>query len=182
MLSSTAAILQALANPQIPTTTPATTTPIVLNSAVADNIAQLQANAPLGVTYAEPASAYFPSNGNGQLAGSAPAQSGTTGGAGNAITTTPGTGYDMAGAAPAPNAAGPIASDITSPSGVDTFTSSDAGSNQSSQDPFDAASTFNSGPLSILAALKAEVLGAINFLAVYTEPFGGNVPSQMNSE
>ena len=63
--SSTVSILQALANPQRATSS-ATTTPIVLNPAVANSIAQLQAGAPPGVTYAVPTSVYFPGNGNGQ--------------------------------------------------------------------------------------------------------------------
>jgi len=64
-------------------------------------------------------------------------------------------------------------------SGVETFPPTDSGTNANTQGSYEAASTFNSGPLSALAVLKAEVISAINFLQVYIQPFGGNVPSQM---
>ncbi len=184
--SSTIAILSALANPQNATTS-ATTTPIVLNSAVANSIAQLQAVAPPGVTYAIPTSAYFPPNGNGQQTqtGTTPSQTQNNNGAtdnGSGITTTPGTGYDMTNGSDAGTGASPATSGIASTpvqSGVETFPPTDSGTNANTQGSYEAASTFNSGPLSALAVLKAEVISAINFLQVYIQPFGGNVPSQM---
>jgi hypothetical protein len=184
--SSTTAILQALANTQNSKTS-ATTTPIVLNSAVANNIAQLQANAPSGVTYAEPTSAYFPSSTSGQQSGSAPSTDQNSGGPNDAvgITTTPGTGYDMTNGTDTSTGVSPASSDIAStqaPGGADTFTPSDSGTNSNTQGSYDAASTFNTGPLAVLAALRADVISAINFLSVYIQPFGGSVPSQMGGE
>jgi hypothetical protein len=178
--SSTAAILQALANPQS-ATSKATTTPIVLNSAVANSIAQLQANAPPGVTYAEPTSVYFPENGN---TGATPTTGQNNGGPNDTIgiTTTPGVGYDMTDGSETstgtPSASNGIAGAPVQ-NGVETFAPSDSAENPNTQASYEAASTFNSGPLSALAILKAEVISAINFLQVYIQPFGGNVPSQM---
>ena len=181
--SSTASILDALANPQHATTS-ATTTPIILNPAVANNIAQLQANAPAGVTYAMPTSAYFPSSGSGQQSGSTSTQTPNANGGsdtGISVTTTQGTGYDIPGdtTTQATNTSGPIATNVVAQSGVETFTPTYTDANANTQGSYYAASTFNNGALSALAILKAEVLSAINFLAVYVQPFGGNVPSQM---
>ena len=96
---------------------------------------------------------------------------------------TAGTGYDTASgsATSATATTGPAATNMTATHGSDTFTAENPTVNTASQSSFEAVSTFNSS-LVILNVLKAEVLGAINFLAAYAKPFGGNVPSQRGGD
>jgi hypothetical protein len=167
--SSTLSILNALANPQQVVTIHATPTPIILNPD-AQKISQLQAGAPPGVTYALPASSYF-SNGN---------QTGQTTSAGaNTITTTAGTGYDTATSTDTRVLA--IAGTRT-PTGADTFTSSNLSSQGTQGSPSQQVSTFPGNTTSILETLKLDLQGVLNFLATYGRPFGGVVPSQVGGE
>ncbi len=180
--TSTLGVLQTMANPQA-SATPAAPNPITLNSG-AQQISELQANAPPGVTYAEPTSDFFPANGQ---SGTGASGSGTNN-SNNGITTTSGTGYSLSSGTGSGNtAAGPAAAPgtvayIQPQSGVNTFTSSDLGGTAAPASFTSAPNTFVSDTLSILAGLKSEVLGALGFLASYVHPFGGNVPSQSGGE
>ncbi len=176
--SSTAEILRELANPSSSNTaaTTSTTTPIILNSSVANNISQMQPASPAGVTYAQPASAYFNTQ-NSQQNNQAGGGTTPTGGG---YSGTAGTGYaDSSSSASATSAVGPAGTNIslTHPT-VDTFTDSPQSETTGTVSSFEAASTFNSS-LAVLNVLKTEVLGALNFLSTYAKPFGGNIPSQM---
>jgi hypothetical protein len=179
--TSTEALLQALANPQS-IAPAATNTPITLSGALHD-ITQLEASGMPGVTNALPTSSLFPSGGpvSGAAANGASAESGD-----NTVTTTAGTGYDIPGTSnegTSVNAgtAGDIAS--TQAPSADTFGSSntsDAAPNSFTGS--DAPSTFGAATLSILAVLKADVLGALTFLSIYGHPFGGNTSNQITNE
>jgi hypothetical protein len=180
--TTTAALLEELANPQAPAQA-ATNTPITLSGAATD-ISELEATAMPGVTSAVPTGSLFVSGASTANPQSGASASVGTNDGGNTITTTSGTGYDIQGdTGTAPGVAPGTENDIAStqaPS-ADTFGSGSASNNQPTAF-VGGPSTFTTSVLSTLAVLKGEVIGAIDFLAIYARPFGGNAPSQVTSE
>jgi hypothetical protein len=142
--TSTAALLQALANAQNSGGTTASNTPITLSGA-AQNITQLSAPADSIVSYAQTGSTGVTANGSGSAG---------TGGA----------------------------TSQQSPSSVSTFTSSDMSNTAVSNVIQPDSGVAGSNDLPILAALKAEVLSVIGFLATHVQPFGGVLPEHISSE
>jgi len=147
--SSTAALLAALANPQYSTTSTTTPVILVLNPALATNVAQLQAGSVPGVTYAQIPTASVSQTSNGS---------------------NPSPAYQTTGTGIIPG--------THVPSGSDTFASNSLNTS-GGQDSFSQAPQVVAGNASsILNSLKVQLITALSFLSTYTQPFQGNIPSQ----